>query len=169
MNQELIYLNEKYDLTDESAMNIAYDIAHKYSSCRLCGVGKGVGTIIIKNNRIICYGYNGMVDNIVPCTKETCLRISRNIEKGTRRDECYGDCAEKRAFINAYANNIDLKGGKMYITKSPCASCCKLLINLGINEVIYDEIYKNSSFSFELLEKANIKYRKLNNFFRKDH
>lgn len=167
--KELNKINLDFDGTDESAMNFAYDIAHKYSSCRLCGVGKGVGAVIVKNNRIICYGYNGMIDKIKPCTKETCLRISRNIKHGTRREECYGDCAEKRAFINAYQNNIDIKSSKIYITKSPCVSCCKLLINLGIKEVIFNELYSNSDFSFELLNQAGIKYKKMNNFVRKDH
>ena len=55
MNDELKKLNLLFDGSEESAMNIAYDIAHKYSSCRLCGVGKGVGAIIIKDNKIICY------------------------------------------------------------------------------------------------------------------
>ncbi len=166
---ELEKINSYFDGTDICAMNIAYDIAHKYSSCRLCGVGKGVGAVIVKNNKIICYGYNGMVDNIIPCTKETCLRIARNIEHGTRRDECYGDCAEKRAFINAYKHNIDISDSKIYITKSPCVSCCKMLINLGIKEVIFDSTYSNSDFSFEILEKASIKYRKIENFARNDH
>lgn len=169
MLEELKNLNRCFDLSDESAMNIAYDIAHKYSSCRLCGVGKGVGAIIVKNNKIISYGYNGMVDNITPCTKDTCLRLSRNIEHGTRRDECYGDCAEKRAFINSYENNINIRGSKIYITKSPCVSCCKLLINLGIVEVVYNELYKNSDFSFEILQKAGVKCKKIENFSRIDH
>lgn len=169
MLQEIKKLNEIYNFTDESAMNIAYDIAHKYSTCRLCGVGKGVGAIIIKNNKIISYGYNGVVDNIKPCTKETCLRISRNINHGIRRDECYGDCAEKRAFINAYINGIDVKDAKICVTKSPCISCCKMLINLGIKEVIYNEVYTNSEFSFEIMDKAGIKYRRIENFCREDH
>lgn len=33
MNNELKKLNSLFDGSDESAMNIAYDIAHKYSSC----------------------------------------------------------------------------------------------------------------------------------------
>lgn len=162
---ELEKINKYFDGTDISAMNIAYDIAHKYSSCRPCGVG----AVIVKNNKIICYGYNGMVDNIIPCTKKTCLRIARNIEHGTRRDECYGDCAEKRAFINAYKHKIDISNSKIYITKSPCVSCCKMIINLGIKEVIFDSLYSNSEFSFEILEKASIKYRRIENFTRNDH
>ena len=51
MNNELKKLNSLFDGSDESAMNIAYDIAHKYSSCRLCGVGKGVGAVIVKDNK----------------------------------------------------------------------------------------------------------------------
>ena len=75
----------------------------------------------------------------------------------------------KTSFINAYQNNIDIKNSKIYITKSPCVSCCKLLINLGIKEVVYNEIYSNSDFSFELLNLARIKYKKLENFYRDDH
>lgn len=156
-------LNKKFDGTDQSAMDLAYYIAHTYSSCKLCGVGKGVGAIIVKNKEIICFGYNGMVDNITPCTKDTCLCITREEDHKRDRNICYGDCAEKRAFINAYKNKIDLSNSTIYITKSPCISCCKLIINLGINEVIYDSIYSNSGFSFELLREANIKHRLLKN------
>lgn len=158
---DLSEYNNKFDGTDQSAMEIAYEIASKYSSCKLCGVGKGVGAVVVKNDEIISYGFNGIVDKIVPCTKKTCLRLIRQIESGTRRDECYGDCAEKRAFINAYKNGIDLSNATIYTTKSPCVSCAKLLINIGIKEVVYDQTYSNSDFSFELLKMAKVKFRKL--------
>ena len=162
-NEIIEDLNDKFDGTDESAMKLAYHIAHTYSSCKLCGVGKGVGAIIVKNNKIICFGYNGMVDKITPCTKDTCLCITREEDHKRDRHICYGDCAEKRAFINAYKHKIELSDSTIYITKSPCITCSKLIINLGITNVIYDTIYSNSGFSFELLREANIKYRLLRN------
>lgn len=163
-NSILDKLNKQFKETDRSAMEQAYYIAHNYSSCKLCGVGKGVGAVIKKDNKIICFGYNGMVDYITPCTKDTCLGIIREEEYRKDRNICYGDCAEKRAFINAYKYGIDLSNTTIYITKSPCISCCKLIINLGIKEVVYDAIYSNYpnyEFSFELLRKANIKHRLL--------
>jgi dCMP deaminase len=145
-------------------MNIAYEVAYKYSSCRQSGIGKGVGAVVVKNNKVITYGYNGVVDGVPMCTKETCLRLSRKIPHGTRRDECWGDCAEKRAIVNAYKNNINIENARIYVTKSPCVSCCKLLINLGIKEVIYDSVFSSSEFSFEILSRAGIKYRKIKNY-----
>ena len=83
-----------------------------------------------------------MVDKMTLCTKDTCLYITR--EEDHKRDGhiCYGDCAEKRAFINAY--KIALSDSTIYITKSLCIICCKLIINLGITDVIYNTIYSNS-------------------------
>jgi len=56
--QELRQLNMKFDGTDICAMDLAYDVAHKYSSCRLCGVGKGVGALIVRNGIILSFGYS---------------------------------------------------------------------------------------------------------------
>lgn len=167
--QELRWLNGKFDGEDICAMNLAYDVAHKYSSCRLCGVGKGVGALIVRNGIILSFGYNGMVAGIRPCTAETCIRLTREPTYGTGRDECYGDCAEKRAFLNAYRTGTDITGAKIYITKSPCISCCKLILNLGLREVIFDEVYAESEFSFELLDMASVPWRKINGFTRADH
>lgn len=161
MNEILKELNARFDGTDASAMKLAYTVAHRFSGCRLCGVGKGVGAIVVKEGRILAYGYNGTVDRMPPCTKETCIRLTRQIPHATRRDECYGDCAEKRAFLNAYQDGVSLRGSVLYVTKSPCVSCCKLLINLGIDEVVFDEMYSHSEFSFELLARAKVAYRQI--------
>ena len=148
-------------------MNIAYDIAHKHSSCRLCWIGKWVWAIIIKDNKIICYWYNGILDRFPICTSDTCLRLKPDYADNS--EICYWDCAEKRAFINAYLNNININGSTIYITRSPCISCTKMIINLWIKEVVFDELYKHHDFSSLLLEKAGIPYRKISNFYRKDH
>lgn len=162
-------LNIHYDGTDISAMNLSYDIAHKFSTCRLAHVGKGVGAIIVKNGKVISFGYNGVVDGIMPCTKDTCIRLTNNIPHGTLREICYGDCAEKRAIINALKLKQDVSGATIYITKSPCISCAKMIINLNIKEVVYVEPYANSEFAFELLNMAGIAYRALYGFCREDH
>ena len=162
-------LNLQYDGTDISAMDLSYDIAHQFSTCRLAHVGKGVGAIIVKNGIIISFGYNGIVDGIQPCTKDTCIRLTHNIPHGTHRDICYGDCAEKRAIINALKLKQDVSGAIIYITKSPCVSCAKMIINLNIKEVVYVEAYSNSDFTFELFSKAGITCRQLQGFYREDH
>lgn|GEM_PF-4928746 len=155
-------LNSEYEHTDESALILAYKTAKLYSTCRCCGVGKGVGAIFIKNGKIICFGYNGVSKYIQPCTKDTCIRVALKIPNHTNRDICYGDCAEKRAIANAVSNSIDLEGSTVYITKSPCVSCTKMLIDVGVKKVIYHKVYSDPDFSFRLMDMANVEYTELN-------
>jgi dCMP deaminase len=49
----------------------------------------------------------------------------------------------------------------MYVTLSPCRMCAKAIINSGIDEVIYDEAYRDDS-SLEILEDAGVKVRHMN-------
>ena len=48
----------------------------------------------------------------------------------------------------------------MYVTLSPCKMCAKAIINGGIEEVIYEEEYRDTS-GIELLKKTGIKVKKL--------
>lgn len=113
-------LNSQYDNTDDTALNLAYEIAKRYSTCRICGVGKGVGAIFVRDGQIISFGFNGVSGSMQPCTKDTCIRIANNTPRHVNRDICYGDCAEKRAIANAVKNKVNLDKSTVYITKSPC-------------------------------------------------
>ena len=132
-------MNERYRETDDSALELAYEIAHKHSTCRLCGVGKGVGTIILDGSSIVNFGYNGAPCYISQCTKETCIRKVCGIPDHTNRDICYGDYAEKKAIPNACRYGINLVGTTACVTKSPCVSCTKIMIDAGIRKIIYHQ------------------------------
>lgn len=56
MNIILKTLNDQFDGTDETALKLAYDIAYQFSGCRLCGVGKGVGAIAVRDGHILACG-----------------------------------------------------------------------------------------------------------------
>ena len=160
--REIALLNDQYNGTDESALVLAYNIAHKYSTCRLCGVGKGVGAIISDGNRIVDFGYNGVSRYISQCTKTTCIRSVCNIPDHTNRDICYGDCAEKKAISNACRYGIKLVGAIAYLTKSPCISCTKLLIDVGIKKIVYHREYSQPEFSNKLMDMAGVKIYQCN-------
>ena len=149
-------LNKNYYNNDEIAILLAYEIAHTFSTCRICGVGKGVGIVIVKNTKIIGFGFNGVSERLPACTKKTCIRIQKNIPDHTNRDICYGDCAEKKAILLAYKHGVNLEGGIAYVTKSPCSSCTKMLIDVGINKVVYHQKYSHPEFSEKLMSLANI-------------
>ena len=48
----------------------------------------------------------------------------------------------------------------LYVTLSPCRMCAKAIINAGIDEVIYDEEYRNTS-GLEILKSSGVDVRKI--------
>ena len=61
--------------------------------------------------------------------------------------------AEINALIKMDYNNPKKK--TIYLTLSPCKSCCKAIINGGIDRVVYTTEYRETS-GIELLQKAVI-------------
>ena len=61
--------------------------------------------------------------------------------------------AEINALIKMDYNNPKKK--TIYLTLSPCKSCCKAIINGGIDRVVYTNAYRETS-GIELLQKAGI-------------
>ena len=64
--------------------------------------------------------------------------------------------AEINALLKMDYNNPKKK--KLYLTLSPCRMCAKAIVNAGIDEVFYSEVYRDQS-SFEILNSAKIKHK----------
>lgn len=115
-------------------LRIARDVATRSNCCR-----RKVGAVIVKDNHIIATGYNGTPAGTTNCFDGGCPRCSGNHKTGEKLDECLCVHAEQNAICQAakYGNAID--GGHIYITCSPCLTCLKLIINAGINRVVFEE------------------------------
>ena len=107
-----------------------------------------VGTIIVKDDRIISIGYNGMPsgwDNECeyydPKTIEDWMNPSdydvycRKITK----DEVLH--AETNAIAKVAQSSESCKGGVMFTTHMPCINCAKLIHQSGISAVYYANDY----------------------------
>ena len=53
-------------------------------------------------------------------------------------------------------NGYDLSDSTIYVTKSPCMICAKLIINVGIKRVIYANKYPDEE-AFKILKEAEVK------------
>lgn len=95
-----------------------------------------VGCIIVSldNTRVLSLGYNG--------DEKGGLNVRQSMESG----KSGFIHAEINALIKSDFNSIDHK--KMYITHSPCIICSKAIINAGIKEVYYKEVYDDSALNF---------------------
>ena len=102
-----------------------------------------VGCIIVKDDRIISIGYNGMPSG----GSNVCE------EDGKSKPEVLH--AETNAITKLAKSTQSSLGSTMYITISPCIDCAKLIIQSGIARVVYGELYRSSA-GVNLLENAQI-------------
>lgn len=135
---------------DEYFMDFA-DLARKRTTC----LRRGVGAVIVSNNRIIATGYNGVPSEISHCSETGCLRDKLNVPSGEKHELCRGLHAEQNAIISAANYGIATEGSTIYVTTQPCIICSKMIINAGIKRVVYAEGYPDE-MSMGMLREAEI-------------
>lgn len=140
---------------DQYWMQIASD-----SKSRSTCLRRQVGAVIVRNNQILSMGYNGAPTKLEHCEKTGCLRQQLNIPSGQRAEICRAVHAEQNAIIQAAKHGVSIENASIYITSFPCSICAKMLINAGINEIVYDEEYPDD-LSKNLLKETNITVRRM--------
>lgn len=131
------------------------NLVSEWSSCYR--KGRSIGAVIVKDKRVMTTGYNGAPAGLLTCKERgSCLRDEMNIESGTRAEVCYAIHAEQNAILQAAKLGISIDGASLYCTHQPCSVCAKMIINVGIKRVIYQQGYPDS-FSLELFEQAGVK------------
>ena len=123
-----------------------------------------VGAIVVKDDRIISIGYNGMPagwDN--NCEEEVVVAVvdgypQREIKELKTRPEVLH--AETNAIAKLARSNESGFGSDMFITHSPCLDCAKLIFQSGIKRVWYGEAYRNTD-GVEFLTKSGIEVNKV--------
>jgi dCMP deaminase len=147
-----------------------------------------VGAIIVKNDRIISIGYNGMPagwdndcehkdymsgsaggwlspDEIYeqwPFEEEDIdpdLGYARRYALKTKPEVLH---AESNAIAKLAKSNDSGDGADIFITHAPCIECAKLIYQSGINGVYYGENYRDDS-GIEFLKKSGVNIEKLDN------
>lgn len=114
-----------------------------------------VGSIIVKDKRILTTGYNGSPKNCAHCEDVGCLREQLNVPSGEKHELCRAIHAEQNALIQAAQSGISVDGATMYSSLQPCSLCAKLIINAGIKKVVFKGVYPDD-LAMTLLNEANI-------------
>jgi dCMP deaminase len=87
------------------------------------------------------------------------VRAKLNIPQGERHELCRGIHAEQNAIIQAAVFGVSIKDGVLYTTHSPCVVCAKIIINAGIQEIVYADHYIDK-LSKEMLKESKVKIRR---------
>lgn len=144
---------------DHYFMEIAEVVAKRSNCCR-----RHVAAVIVKDNRVISTGYNGTPRGITNCFDGGCERCaSTEVKSGEGLSDCICAHAEENAIVQAAYHGIAVKNATIYTTFSPCPYCTRMIINSGIKEVVYKDLYTIDEKSIALLKQAGIKFRKLHN------
>jgi dCMP deaminase len=139
---------------DDYFLSIARVVASR-SNC----VKRKVAAVITLDRRIISTGYNGTPRGVRNCNEGGCPRCNAFAEGGTRLDECLCSHGEENAITQAAYHGVSVRGGSLYTTMSPCLICTKLIINAGIQEVVYNAEYPLGETALALLREAGVKVR----------
>lgn len=140
---------------DEYFMDIAYLVARRSTCLR-----RQVGSVVVKNRRILSTGYNGTPSKITHCSERGCLRIKLNVPSGQRHEICNGLHAEQNALLQAALYGISLEGASLYITNQPCLICAKMIINSGLKQIVIADGYPDE-MAKDFLKEAGINIRSI--------
>jgi len=112
------------------------DVAERFAQLSTATRAK-VGAIIVKDNRIISIGYNGMPsgwDNV--CEEHVVDDVFK-----TKPEVLH---AETNAIAKVAQSNESSRGSELFCTHLPCMECAKLIHQSGIVTVYYREEYQSA-------------------------
>ncbi|OFX51639.1 MAG: CMP deaminase [Bacteroidetes bacterium GWA2_30_7] len=107
-------------------------------------IRRQVGALIVKDKMIISDGYNG-----------TPSGFENNCEDENNKTKSYVLHAEANAITKVAKSNNSSENATLYITTSPCVECAKLIIQSGINRVVFSDLYHNIE-GVDLLQRAKV-------------
>ena len=142
----------------EAYMDVAERFAQLSSAKRL-----NVGAIVVKDDRIISIGYNGMPTGWDNCCEEEVL-----VDYGNRVSDAKYELKSKPEVLHAESNAIAKlakspesgEGATIFITHAPCIDCAKLIYQSGIAAVYYKNDYRSTQ-GIEFLVKSDIEVVKV--------
>jgi dCMP deaminase len=161
----MIELKQKFI---DAYMDTAERFAQLSSATRL-----KVGAIIVKDNRIISIGYNGMPsgwDNV--CEFKELTYDPRDVDDSWTYDSVNKNWwrlktkpevvhAEMNCLMKLAGSNESSTNGIMFITHAPCIECAKAIGSSGIGNVYYRNIYRSDD-GVKHLNKLGINILHLN-------
>lgn len=132
----------------DAHMKVAETYAQLSSAKRL-----QVGAIVVKDNRVISIGYNGMPSGWTnECEEEINVPDKSEKQLVTKPEVLH---AETNAIAKLARSNESGLDAVMFITHAPCLNCAKLIYQAGISKVYYRNSYRDNN-GVEFLQKGKV-------------
>jgi len=131
----------------DAFMDTAERFAQLSSAVRL-----KVGAVVVKDNRIISIGYNGMPSGWTNECENTIQHSDDTVTTVTKDEVIH---AEANAIIKLARDGESGNGASLFCTHAPCIHCAKLIHGAGISKVYYRNSYRDTS-GLDFLVKCSI-------------
>lgn len=139
------------NMKSEDYLDMAHLYAIKMSGCRKVAVG----SVIVKDDRMIAFGANRAVPNL--CETRGCYRVEKygNDSKSHRNPE---DCRAIHSEICALSTlRESAAGATIFVTRYPCEGCAKAIVAAGIKEVVYGGTTQISRMTQDMFDEFDIR------------
>jgi dCMP deaminase len=128
-------------------MDVAERFAQLSSARRL-----HVGAIVVKNDRIISIGYNGMPSGWDNDCEDTIQHSDDTITLKSKPEVLHAETNAIAKLAKSTESGLD---ATMFITHAPCLDCAKLIYQSGITGVFYRDAYRDQS-GIQFLERSRV-------------
>ena len=116
-----------------------------------------VGAVIVKDDSVISYGYNGMPAGWDNNCEDTVWHSDGERTLKTKPEVLH---AESNAIAKLAKSNNSGSGADLFVTHSPCIDCAKLIYQSGISRVWYRENYRDDA-GLNFLTKSGVEVNKV--------
>ena len=113
---------------------------------------KKVGCLIVKDTHIIAEGING-----TPSGFDNRCEYTNYVDEMYTKPEVLH--AESNAIAKIARSTNSSVGSTLYVTLAPCFDCAKLIIQAGIERVVFKDKYRNNGIA--LLNKAGVEVNQI--------
>lgn len=145
--------------TDTYYMGIAIAVREK-ANC----TGNRVGAVLVKENRVISTGYNGVPEGMKNCLEGGCLRCNNPkgmFPSGTGYDLCICVHAEQNALLSAARFGIAVQDATLYTTMQPCFGCAKELLQAHVKRIVYLHPWSPSDVDPDMNDRKKAEYENI--------
>ena len=114
-----------------------------------------VGAIVVKDDRIISIGYNGMPAGWDNNCEDIISDVWEEPDLHNLKSKPEVLHAERNALDKLAKGNGGGLGSAMFITHAPCLECAKSIYGAGISQVFYRDSYRSEDGT-QFLKKSGI-------------
>lgn len=114
-----------------------------------------VGAVIVKDDCVISYGYNGMPAGWDNNCEDVIQHSDDTTSLKTKPEVLH---AESNAIAKLAKSSNSGVGADLFVTHSPCIECAKLIHQSGIARVFFGNHYRDDS-GINFLEKSGVEVK----------